>query len=402
MKRLLSIATLIALATAASAPAQDAKAAAAVDLFNGKDLSGWVWVPGDDAKGSKIEDVWSVEDGVLKCKGRPGGYIRTDKDYTSYVLNVKWRFAKPGNSGVLLRVQEPDKVWPKSIEAQLNHQNAGDIWNIDEFPMKVAQERTEGRRTKKLHPTNEKPLGEWNEYEITLDGGKLALKVNGLLQNEASDVQVVPGKIALQSEGAAIEFGQVRLTPLDDKQASAAADAAAKPVILKGWHELGDGQWSVDPDGTIHGKQVKASKEYGHLVSDDVYRDFKATLKFKCVQGNSGFYFHAEPKGYKIHGIQAEIDEKNHVGGIYESYGRQWVVPPPSKEQVAQYFKPQDWNDMTVEAKGDRIIVTVNGHTVTDTVDPKGAKEGHFALQLHVGDGEVLFRDVKIEGEPVK
>ena len=99
-----------------------------VQLFNGKDLSGWVWIEGSDGKGSKIEDVWSVEDGVLKCKGKPGGYIRTEKDYTNYVLKVEWRFAKPGNSGVLLRMQPPDKVWPKSMEAQLHHENAGDIW----------------------------------------------------------------------------------------------------------------------------------------------------------------------------------------------------------------------------------------------------------------------------------
>lgn len=178
--------------------------------------------------------------------------------------------------------------------------------------------------------------------------------------------------------------------------------AAGQKVVLPGWHQLGDGQWSVTDDGVIVGKQVKASKNYGHLVSDQVYKDFKASLKFKCVKGNSGFYFHAQPQGYEMHGIQAEIDEKNHIGGLYESYGRQWVVPPPTAEQVAKYFKPQDWNEMTVEATGDHIVVTVNGTKVTDVVDEKQRKEGHFALQLHVGDGECQFKDVKIEGNPVK
>lgn len=184
--------------------------------------------------------------------------------------------------------------------------------------------------------------------------------------------------------------------------AGADAQKADQKVILPGWHQLGDGQWSVTDDGVVVGKQVKASKHYGHLVSDGVYKDFKASLKFKCVQGNSGFYFHAEPEGYEMHGIQAEIDEKNHIGGLYESYGRQWVVPPPTAEQVAKYFKPQDWNEMTVEATGDHIVVTVNGTKVTDVVDEKGRKEGHFALQLHVGDGECQFKDVKVEGTPVK
>lgn len=395
--RAFSIAALAVVATAGSVRAQ------AVELFNGKDLSGWTWV--SSKPDVKVEDVWSVEEGVLKCKGRPApaGYLRTEKDYTNYVLNVKWRFSKPGNSGVLVRVQEPDKVWPKSVECQLQHQNAGDIWNIDKFPMKVDESRTEGRRTKKAHDTNEKPLGEWNEYEITVDGPKLVLKVNGLVQNEATDVEVLPGKIALQSEGAAIEFGQVSLTPIEHGESGSREPKAVadQPVILEGWHQLGDGQWSVTDDGVIVGKQVKASKHYGHLVSDKVYKDFKASLKFKCVKGNSGFYFHAQPQGYEMHGIQAEIDEKNHIGGIYESYGRQWVVPPPSAEQVAKYFKPQDWNDMTVEVKGDHIVVTVNGEKVTDYVDEKQPKQGHFALQLHVGDGEAQFKDVKIEGEPV-
>jgi len=94
------------------------------------------------------------------------------------------------------------------------HQNAGDIWNIDDFPAKVDAARTDGRHTTKLHPTNEKPLGEWNRYVITLNGGELKLEVNGLLQNTATQVEEVPGKICLQSEGAEIEFRNIRLKPI--------------------------------------------------------------------------------------------------------------------------------------------------------------------------------------------
>lgn len=179
------------------------------------------------------------------------------------------------------------------------------------------------------------------------------------------------------------------------------AEEKKADVILPGWHQLGPGEWT-NVDGVITGKQVKTNKDYGHLVSDGVYKDFKATFEFKCVKGNSGFYFHAEPQGFEMHGIQAEIDEKNHIGGLYESYGRQWVAPPPTEEEVAKYFKPQDWNQMTVEEAGDHIVVTVNGTKVTDVVDEKQRKEGHFALQLHVGDGEVQFRNIQIEGKEVK
>jgi len=184
-----------------------------VRLFNGRDLAGWT---ARLEGGARMEDVWSVRDGVLVCKGQPAGYIRTEQDYTNYVLKLEWRFdpAKgAGNSGVLLRVVGPDKVWPRSVEAQLESGNAGDFWNIDEFPMKTDPARTSGRNTRKTHAA-EYPLGEWNEYEIIVDGGTVILNVNGEELNRALDVWETPGKIGLQSEGAEIHFRNLRLAPI--------------------------------------------------------------------------------------------------------------------------------------------------------------------------------------------
>jgi Domain of Unknown Function (DUF1080) len=162
--------------------------------------------------------VWNVKDGVLHCKGHPIGYLRTTEDFTNFVVTVEWRFDPAlgaGNSGVLVRMTGPDKVWPKSVEAQLDSGNAGDIWNIDEVPMQVDPTRTQGRRTVKLQPSSEKPLGEWNRYVITVDGGELKLEVNGVLQNEAHWLEEVPGKILLQSEGAPIEFRKIEIVPIE-------------------------------------------------------------------------------------------------------------------------------------------------------------------------------------------
>lgn len=198
-----------------SPPAGSQAQGSFVPLFNGKDLSGWKPFLGD-AKADPAK-TWSVQDSMLICQGQPVGYIATTATYTSFELELEWRFIAAkgeGNSGVLLRVQEPDKVWPTSVEAQLQSKSAGDIWNIGNFPMKVETSRTDGRHTEKAHPTNEKPLGEWNRYRIVLDGGHLQLWVNGLLQNEATDVAVKPGRIALQSEGAYIEFRNIRIKPL--------------------------------------------------------------------------------------------------------------------------------------------------------------------------------------------
>ncbi len=183
----------------------------AIRLFNGKDLEGWTL--SNDA----LKDTWSVKDGILVNTGRPIGYIRTTADFTNYILRLQYRHQGTGNGGVLLRMVGPDKVWPRSIEAQGQANAAGDIWNIDKFPMKVAEDRTNGRHTRKMHPSNEK-VGQWTRYEIKLDGGDLELKVNGLVQNTATECWETPGKICLQSEGSPMEFRNIVLIPIN-KQA---------------------------------------------------------------------------------------------------------------------------------------------------------------------------------------
>ncbi|MEE2680877.1 MAG: DUF1080 domain-containing protein [Planctomycetota bacterium] len=188
---------------------------APIKLFNGENLSNWTahFVNGS----TNPSAAFRVEDGILKCAGQPIGYIRTKVPYESFRLVVEWRFDPEvggGNSGILMRLHGEDTVWPNSIEAQLNSRDAGDIWNIGDFPMKTDPKRVSGRRTRKMAPTNEKPLGEWNRYEILLDGEHLELKVNGLVQNTATGCSKIKGFIGLQSEGVAIEFRTVELQPI--------------------------------------------------------------------------------------------------------------------------------------------------------------------------------------------
>jgi hypothetical protein len=225
-----------------------------IELFNGKDLAGWSWV-GSDPK-SKISDAFVVKDGVLHGNGKPGGYIRTDEKYESFILKLQWRTLKAGNGGVLLRASDEEKVWPRSIEAQLNTNDAGDIWNIGEYPMKTDPARQEDRRNKKLHPSNEKPAGEWNDYEIILDAGHLTLKVNGLVQNEATDCEANPGRICIQSEGGVMEYRNITLTPIESKKAG----AAEKPIQ----------QLAIDLFGSLTPEQrTKALFPYDSRVRDE-------------------------------------------------------------------------------------------------------------------------------------
>jgi hypothetical protein len=180
----------------------------AVRLFNGTDLDGWT--PSSDA----LKDTFGASDGVITDTGKPAGYLRTTQDFTNYALHLQLRHVTAGNSGVLIRIVGPDKVWPKSIECQGQSDAMGDIWNIDKFPMKVASDRTDGRHTTKMHESNERPTGQWNDYDITLDGGNLEIKVNNLTQNTAAECEEVPGKIGLQAEGARKEFRNVVLVPI--------------------------------------------------------------------------------------------------------------------------------------------------------------------------------------------
>lgn len=193
-----------------------------IELFDGKSLEGWTPVLADEA--TKPEDVWSVVDGVLVCKGEPRGYIRTKRDdFENYVLELDWRFpagSKGGNSGVLLHASTPNAigVWPKSLEAQLFHQNAGDIWVIGETcKIENADKRVMGRRHFNLTDDSEKPIGEWNHYEIKCEGDTITLKVNSDLVNHVTDCSATKGAICLQSEGAEVHFRNVRLTPLAKK-----------------------------------------------------------------------------------------------------------------------------------------------------------------------------------------
>jgi hypothetical protein len=185
----------------------DEKHGEAVRLFNGKDLEGWTVQQGKP-------ESWGVKDGAMTVTGRPNGYICTDADYEDFVLRLQVRHLAKTNSGVLLRATALERSWPRSMEAQCKSGSMGDIYNFGKFPMKPDPARTRGAMTKKRHPSNEKPIGEWDEYEIRLNRDVLELRVNGLLQNVATECERIPGRICLQSEGGPLEFRNIVLIPI--------------------------------------------------------------------------------------------------------------------------------------------------------------------------------------------
>ncbi|GIV09539.1 MAG: hypothetical protein KatS3mg019_1630 [Fimbriimonadales bacterium] len=195
-----------------------AQRAEILKLFNGRDLTGWKAYLAD--ANAKMDDVWRVENGILICKGSPLGYLYTERDYKNYILRLEWRWApdkQPGNSGVLLRVHGEHKIWPRSVEAQLMHMNAGDFWLIDGAPLQTdpafVDKSAERHRWRKKNA--EKPAPEWNQYEIIVYKDRVLLRVNGELVNEGTGAEEIAGKIALQSEGGEIHFRNIELIALE-------------------------------------------------------------------------------------------------------------------------------------------------------------------------------------------
>ena len=195
-----------------------------LDLLTTQDaagqLAGWEFYA--EKEGTKTSEVWTLRDGVLTCQGTPKGYLYTTKEYQNFVLTLEWRWVpdkKPGNGGALVRMTGAHKIWPKSLEAQINAGQAGDFWGLDGYALQGPAERSKSLEDAKFGKLThlqkladaEKPAGEWNQYEIIAQDGTVTLKINGKLVNQATHCDVVPGRICLTSEGDAIQFRRVRL-----------------------------------------------------------------------------------------------------------------------------------------------------------------------------------------------
>ena len=201
-----------------------------IQLYNGKDLSGWhMDVPALDSL-PDTRKPFLVRNGNLVSLGTPNGHLITDQSYESYRLSVRYRFVgEPGNCGVLVHASTPRalyKMFPKSLEVQMMHENAGDFWCIvQDITVPDMEERrgpktewgiTEGkkRRIPNLTDGSEKPLGEWNEMIVECLDDKIKVWVNGDLVNYGFDCTTQGGQIAVQAEGAEVEFSRIELTPI--------------------------------------------------------------------------------------------------------------------------------------------------------------------------------------------
>lgn len=165
---------------------------------------------------------------------------------------------------------------------------------------------------------------------------------------------------------------------------------------LTGWTTHGTEKWYVDNGHLIC--ESGPDKQYGYLSTNKPYKNFILTLKFKQeANGNSGVFFRSGIEGTKISGWQVEVAPKGHnTGGIYESYGRGWLIKPKPEDE--KHLKTGKWNKLKIKVAGDEVITWLNGHQMVYFKDEKiGKGEGFLALQIHDGGGiKVRWKDIKV------
>jgi len=165
---------------------------------------------------------------------------------------------------------------------------------------------------------------------------------------------------------------------------------------LTGWTIYGTELWYVE-DGLLI-CESGPDEEYGYLGTEKEYKNFELTLEFKQgADGNSGVFIRSSIEGTRITGWQAEVAPPGHnTGGIYESYGRGWIIKPDP--ELDKYLKFGEWNEMRVVVKGDLVKTYLNGQLMITLEDKMiGSATGIIALQIHSGGGiKVQWRDIRI------
>ena len=220
-----SILAAPALAFLAENPGSAAPATCFRDLFNGRDLSGWVNVNTD-------KSTWSVRDGMIVCTGHPIGVMRSDRQYENFVLHIEWMHMEAGgNSGVFVwsdAKPQTESRLPNGVEVQMleldwvnqnkiNGQPApiayvhGELFGVG--GVKTTPDNPRGDRSKSFE-NRCKPRGEWNVYDVVCVDGVIKLGVNGKVVNGISHSTQKKGYLCLESEGAEIHFRNIRLFEL--------------------------------------------------------------------------------------------------------------------------------------------------------------------------------------------
>lgn len=366
-------------------------------LFDGQTLNGW-----RDYNGTTLTKPWHAVNGCIQAQGAGSdsdGYIVTERQYENFELTWDWKLSPGGNSGILYHVVErPQFAVPyvTGPEYQL----------IDEpgFPEPLEEWQKLGvdyamyLPDKTLMQVN--PAGQWNNSKIIFDNGHVEHWLNGVkilhfdawtddwfARKNSGKWAHAPeyglarkGVICLQDHGYPASFRNIKIRELPRKTHQV---TLFNGTDLHGWETYGTEHWYVQNGLLVC--ESGADKQYGYLSTREYYDDFELTLEFKQeADGNSGVFIRSFiEEGVKINGWQVEVAPKGHdTGGIYESYGRGWLVQIPDEKEA--FLKVGDWNTLRIKVQGNNVTTWLNDHEMVNLDDDKiGSAQGRIALQIH-------------------
>lgn len=381
-------------------------------LFDGETMNGW-----RDYNGTTLTEPWHVVDGCIQAKGEGSdgnGYIVTDKQYENFELYWEWKLSKAGNSGMLYHVVERPQY-------KVPYVTGPEYQLIDEpnFPEYLEPWQRLGVDYAMYLPDTTKmkvnPQGEWNSSKIVFDNGRVehwlndvkilefeawtddwyARKNSGKWAHAPEYGLAKKGVICLQDHGSPASFRNIKVKELPRKEKEV---DLFNGKDLTGWEAYGTEKWYVQDALLIC--ESGEDKQYGYLATREYYDDFDLTVEFKQeADGNSGVFIRSFiEEGVKVNGWQVEVAPKGKgTGGIYESYGRGWLIQIPQEKE--EFLKVGDWNTMRILVQGDKVTTWLNGEEMVTLQDEKiGAGQGRIALQIHDGGGiKVLWRNLKLK-----
>jgi hypothetical protein len=407
-------ATLMENSTSINKLSSEEKASGWELLFDGKSTNSWRgynhgtfptlgWYI-DDSGNLAVEKSGTEEEGF-------GGDIITKEKYENFHFKVDFMVSDTGNSGVLYRVIEADgsAIWHNAPEYQILDDDTYIAMGTMEMKTHLTGDNYDLQSSTGSYSND---VGEWNTAEIIVNNNKVEHWLNGqktveyIIESSEWNKMVAKSKfsnypnygrspmghIGLQDHGHLIKFRNLKIKKLPSSYAD-----IFNEKDLDGWINYGTEKWYVENGVLVC--ESGPDKQYGYLGTEKEYKDFDLSLEFmQEANGNSGVFFRSSIEGTKITGWQAEVAPPGkHTGGIYESYGRGWLIQP--KEGSDASLKMGDWNKMRVQVKGDKVTTWLNGNQMIALTDEKiGSATGKIALQIHDGGGiKVKWRNLKVK-----
>ena len=380
-------------------------------LFNGKDLTGWKGLVGDPKKRAKMSESelaeaqvkadevmrehWKVVDGVLVFDGG-GKSLCTKKDYADFEMLVDWKIKKDGDSGIYLRGSPQVQIWDTDREnAEVG---SGGLYNNQKGPSKPLK-------------VADKPVGQWNTFRIIMIGDSVTIYLNDVLvvdrvvlENywERDKPIYRKGQIELQNHGNTLYFRNIYIRRIPTR--SMKANTLSRYEKAEGFKQLFNGEdltgWTDDKGEEHKGYVVEKGMIVvepklagGNLYTAQEYDDFTMRFEFKLTPGANNGLGIRTPRGVNAayEGMELQIldnrAEKYAKLQPYQYHGSIYGVVPAKREYLkpAQEWPKGQWNYQEVTAKGNRIIIQLNGITIVDADIAEASKDGTLDHKDHPG-----------------